>query len=260
MTVNATDADDAINVNNGIIGYSILSEEPKGPQRMFTINAEKGIISVIGTGLDREVGTLPWPRGTCGYSTVGCAMWRKGQWSPGVHLVLGCAIPGLLSLAVEVSAALSPPGAVLGTPQGPPALLSLEWVQCQPLRCTAGTSAASVPAGNSEAGEGWRSRQVMPGGGEHPSAHPNTNWGNFALQTTPNYTLIIQAADQEGMGLTNTATAIIKVTDANDNPPVFDPSMVPASPSRCPPRASWHKPPPGEPGATRVTVPVSFAV
>lgn len=89
MTVNATDADDAVNVNNGIIGYSILSEEPKGAQRMFTINAEKGIISVIGTGLDREVGTLPWPRGTTvahGYSTVGCAMGRKGYWSPGALL------------------------------------------------------------------------------------------------------------------------------------------------------------------------------
>ncbi|NXN39190.1 CADH1 protein, partial [Rhinoptilus africanus] len=97
MTVNATDADDAISMNNGIIGYSILSEEPKSAQRMFTIDPVKGIISVIGTGLDRE--------------------------------------------------------------------------------------------------------------------------------TTPNYTLIIQAADQEGIGLTNTATAIVEVTDANDNPPVFDPTM-----------------------------------
>ncbi|XP_075289448.1 cadherin-1-like [Opisthocomus hoazin] len=97
MTVNATDADDGINVNNGIIGYSILSEEPRSAQQMFTIDPEKGVISVIGTGLDRE--------------------------------------------------------------------------------------------------------------------------------TTPNYTLIIQAADQEGMGLTNTATAIVEVTDANDNPPVFDPTM-----------------------------------
>ncbi|XP_050759842.1 cadherin-1 [Gymnogyps californianus] len=97
MTVNATDADDGVNVNNGIIGYSILSEEPKSAQRMFTIDPEKGIISVIGTGLDRE--------------------------------------------------------------------------------------------------------------------------------TTPNYTLIIQAADQEGNGLTNTATAIVEVTDANDNPPVFNPTM-----------------------------------
>ncbi|NXA26955.1 CADH1 protein, partial [Ibidorhyncha struthersii] len=97
MTVNATDADDGISMNNGIIGYSILSEEPKSPQQMFTIDPEKGIISVIGTGLDRE--------------------------------------------------------------------------------------------------------------------------------TTPNYTLIIQAADQEGNGLTNTATAIVEVTDANDNPPVFNPTM-----------------------------------
>ncbi|NXF34834.1 CADH1 protein, partial [Nyctibius bracteatus] len=97
MTVNATDADDGVNMNNGIIGYSILSEEPKSTQRMFTIDPKKGVISVIGTGLDRE--------------------------------------------------------------------------------------------------------------------------------TTPNYTLIIQAADQEGSGLTNTATAIVEVTDANDNPPVFDPTM-----------------------------------
>ncbi|XP_054245474.1 cadherin-1-like [Indicator indicator] len=97
MTVSATDADDAINVNNGIIGYSILSEEPQSTQQMFTIDPEKGVISVIGTGLDRE--------------------------------------------------------------------------------------------------------------------------------TTPNYTLIIQAADQEGTGLTTTATAIVEVTDANDNPPIFDPTM-----------------------------------
>ncbi|KFV72416.1 Cadherin-1, partial [Struthio camelus australis] len=94
MTVNATDADDAVNVDNGIIRYSILSQEP--PHQMFTIDPEKGIISVIATGLDRE--------------------------------------------------------------------------------------------------------------------------------STPNYTLIIQAADQEGKGLTNTATAIIEVTDANDNPPIFDPT------------------------------------
>ncbi|NXV75730.1 CADH1 protein, partial [Atlantisia rogersi] len=48
-------------------------------------------------------------------------------------------------------------------------------------------------------------------------------------QTTPNYTLIIQAADLEGAGLTTTATAIVEVTDANDNPPVFDPNMYEAS-------------------------------
>ncbi|NXA34945.1 CADH1 protein, partial [Eudromia elegans] len=95
MTVNATDADDGINADNGIVHYSILSQEP--PHQMFTIDPVKGVISVIATGLDRE--------------------------------------------------------------------------------------------------------------------------------STPNYTLIIQAADQEGKGLTNTATAIIEVTDANDNTPIFDPNM-----------------------------------
>uniref|UniRef100_A0A672TGY6 Cadherin domain-containing protein n=1 Tax=Strigops habroptila TaxID=2489341 RepID=A0A672TGY6_STRHB len=97
MTVNAMDADDAINMNNVITGYSILGEEPKSVQQIFTIDLEKGIISVIGMRLDWE--------------------------------------------------------------------------------------------------------------------------------TTPNYTLIIQAADQEGNGLTNTATTIVEVTDANDNAPVFDPTM-----------------------------------
>lgn len=38
------------------------------------------------------------------------------------------------------------------------------------------------------------------------------------------YTLIIQATDMEGnptYGLSNTATAVITVTDVNDNPPEF---------------------------------------
>ena len=98
MTVNATDADDAVNTDNGIVSYSIVSQQPPSPHpQMFTIDPAKGIISVLGTGLDRE--------------------------------------------------------------------------------------------------------------------------------TTPNYTLIVQATDQEGKGLSNTATAIIEVTDANDNIPIFNPTM-----------------------------------
>ncbi|XP_052541774.1 cadherin-4-like isoform X3 [Tympanuchus pallidicinctus] len=88
MTVSATDADDAVNTDNGIVSYSIVSQQPPSPHpQMFTIDPAKGIISVLGTGLDRE--------------------------------------------------------------------------------------------------------------------------------TTPNYTLIVQATDQEGKGLSNTATAVIEVTDAN---------------------------------------------
>ncbi|KAJ8267897.1 hypothetical protein COCON_G00130690 [Conger conger] len=43
-------------------------------------------------------------------------------------------------------------------------------------------------------------------------------------EKVPQYTLIIQATDMEGnpmYGLSNTATAVIKVTDINDNPPEF---------------------------------------
>lgn len=45
----------------------------------------------------------------------------------------------------------------------------------------------------------------------------------------PQYTLIIQATDMEGnpmYGLSNTATAVIKITDVNDNPPEFTAEMV----------------------------------
>eukprot|EP00061_Rhincodon_typus_P011731 g36971.t1 len=46
----------------------------------------------------------------------------------------------------------------------------------------------------------------------------------FSAPKVPQYTLIIQATDMEGSptyGLSNTATAVIKVTDVNDNPPEF---------------------------------------
>lgn len=45
----------------------------------------------------------------------------------------------------------------------------------------------------------------------------------------PQYTLIIQATDMEGnpmYGLSNTATAVIKVTDINDNLPEFTAEKV----------------------------------
>lgn len=45
-----------------------------------------------------------------------------------------------------------------------------------------------------------------------------------SFQKVPQYTLIIQATDTEGnpmYGLSNTATAVIRVTDINDNPPEF---------------------------------------
>lgn len=44
----------------------------------------------------------------------------------------------------------------------------------------------------------------------------------FLLQKVSQYTIIVQATDMEGnlnFGLSNTATALISITDINDNPP-----------------------------------------
>ncbi|NXU16217.1 CADHK protein, partial [Pardalotus punctatus] len=55
MQVMATDADDAVETYNGVIAYSILSQEPREPHpQMFTINRATGTLSVIASGLDRE--------------------------------------------------------------------------------------------------------------------------------------------------------------------------------------------------------------
>ncbi|XP_010610627.1 cadherin-3 isoform X2 [Fukomys damarensis] len=55
MQVTATDEDDAIDTNNGVVAYSIHSQEPKDPNDlMFTIHRSTGSISVISSGLDRE--------------------------------------------------------------------------------------------------------------------------------------------------------------------------------------------------------------
>lgn len=51
----------------------------------------------------------------------------------------------------------------------------------------------------------------------------------FLFQKVQQYTVIVQATDMEGnlnYGLSNTATAIITVTDVNDNPPEFTASTV----------------------------------
>ncbi|KAM9302022.1 LOW QUALITY PROTEIN: uncharacterized protein PAF06_015271 [Gastrophryne carolinensis] len=55
MTVTATDKDDSVDANNGIVWYFITKQEPNLPQSMFTIDSVTGLISVISSGLDREL-------------------------------------------------------------------------------------------------------------------------------------------------------------------------------------------------------------
>ncbi|XP_007938484.1 cadherin-1 [Orycteropus afer afer] len=44
-------------------------------------------------------------------------------------------------------------------------------------------------------------------------------------ESVPKYTLVVKATDLQGFGLSTTATAMITVTDTNDNPPIFNPTM-----------------------------------
>ncbi|KAM8776577.1 cadherin-1 [Rhynchonycteris naso] len=60
----------------------------------------------------------------------------------------------------------------------------------------------------------------------------NKDTGVISVLTTgldrenfPTYTLVVQAADLQGEGLSTTAKAVITVTDINDNPPIFNPTM-----------------------------------
>lgn len=159
MTVNATDADDGINVNNGIINYSILSEEPKSAQQMFTIDPEKGIISVIGTGLDREVGTLAVSWGTLGQLRGGTCHRELGMPEPHGLSGLGTCHPWV---TIPCSG-----GACIPKPIG-----DLHWVRRRgppSLPSPRSGWTASRSGGqqghrqvNTVAGEGWKSRQAMP--------------------------------------------------------------------------------------------------
>lgn len=56
MQVSAIDEDDAVDTLNGVVSYSILSQEPAEPlSNMFAINSETGLIFLNTAGLDREV-------------------------------------------------------------------------------------------------------------------------------------------------------------------------------------------------------------
>ena len=71
MQVTATDIDDEVNTYNAAIGYKILAQDPMLPHnKMFTINRETGVISVLTTGLDREVRGQEDPEGVEGKYTL----------------------------------------------------------------------------------------------------------------------------------------------------------------------------------------------
>ena len=60
LQVLATDQDDMVNSNNGIVFYSILRQTPGWPQpHMFAINPSTGAIFVTAAGLVAQVSPRP---------------------------------------------------------------------------------------------------------------------------------------------------------------------------------------------------------
>lgn len=95
-----------------------------------------------------------------------------------------------------------------------------------------GAESGQGPCGQRPTRQGPATGSVRVDGKDGPKPKTQTDACSLpplSLQKVQQYTVIVQATDMEGnlnYGLSNTATAIISVTDVNDNPPEFTTSTV----------------------------------
>ncbi|XP_037537239.1 cadherin-2 [Nematolebias whitei] len=251
MTVTSLDKDDP-KTANGMLRYKILSQTPKSPTfNMFTINHETGDIITIAAGLDRE----KVPQYTLIIQATdmeGNTMYGFSNTATAVIIVTAIddnppeftaemehAVPPVMSKNLEeivfpmqnMDSQLKhlrrdwviPPINVPENSRGP---FPQELVRIrsdhdknQILRYSVTGPGADQPP--------FAIFTIDPISGELTVNKPldREHIPNFHVsQKVPQYTLIIQATDMEGnpmYGLSNTATAVIRVTDINDNPPEF---------------------------------------
>lgn len=188
MQVTATDADDEVNTYNAAIAYVILSQEPEQPHdQMFTINRDTGVISVLTTGLDREVSGEEI---------------QRGVWANALQLN-----PWTTQNSVEASYHLNGHGLSFASKH-----LSRGFV---PRRQAGRPAFKQMIKYSVSMLWTWLMWLLV------------LTWVcSISLQKFATYTLVIQAADLQGEGLSTTAKAVITITDINDNPPIFDPTTV----------------------------------
>ncbi|XP_037062135.1 cadherin-3 isoform X1 [Peromyscus leucopus] len=212
MQVTATDEDDAINTYNGVVAYSIHSQEPKEPHDlMFTIHKSTGTISVISSGLDRE--KVPE------YTLTIQATDMDGE--------------GSTTTAVAIVEILD---ANDNAPEFEPQKYEA-WVpenavghEVQSLTVT------DLDAPNSPA---WRATYRIVGGddGDHftVTTHPETNQGilttkrGLDFEAQSQHTLFIEVANEASFVVklpTATATVVVHVEDVNEAPVFVPPSKV----------------------------------
>ncbi|XP_026312239.1 cadherin-3 [Piliocolobus tephrosceles] len=212
MQVTATDEDDAIYTYNGVVAYSIHSQEPKDPHDlMFTIHRSTGTISVISSGLDRE--KVPE------YTLTIQATDMDGD--------------GSTTTAVAVVEILDAnDNAPVFDPQKYESHVPENAVGQEVQRLTV----TDLDAPNSPA---WRATYLIVGGddGDHftIATHPESNQGilttrkGLDFEAKNQHTLYVEVTNETPFVLklpTSTATVVVHVEDVNEAPVFVPPSKV----------------------------------
>ncbi|XP_011756015.2 cadherin-3 isoform X1 [Macaca nemestrina] len=212
MQVTATDEDDAIHTYNGVVAYSIHSQEPKDPHDlMFTIHRSTGTISVISSGLDRE--KVPE------YTLTIQATDMDGD--------------GSTTTAVAVVEILDAnDNAPVFDPQKYESHVPENAVGHEVQRLTV----TDLDAPNSPA---WRATYLIVGGddGDHftIATHPESNQGilttrkGLDFEAKNQHTLYVEVTNEAPFVLklpTSTATIVVHVEDVNEAPMFVPPSKV----------------------------------
>lgn len=110
----------------------------------------------------------------------------------------------------------------------PPRFMQSEWHASILENAEINTSVLRVEAIDPDTKSGEHVRYISMSGLNNQSFHLNATTGliNVAealdAETTSKYQFTVQAADQDGLGLTTTATVIIELIDVNDEPPRFE--------------------------------------
>ncbi|ELW48908.1 Cadherin-4 [Tupaia chinensis] len=240
MTVTANDADDSTTAN-GMVRYRIVTQTPQSPsQNMFTINSETGDIVTVAAGLDREVRGVSTqhqarPPRQSPHPTAGdpgeALQWElptdhvasrrvrhryltplAEQPSPGSY----CCLLGVCEDGKECEVRCTG----LEGPRGSaPSLQALALCLSQRFRLQSLQAHLSLAQSQSSS-----VRMRAPGVPIKLYLQHGQPRASLPTAKVQQYTVTVQATDMEGnlnYGLSNTATAIITVTDVNDNPPEF---------------------------------------
>ncbi|CAF91006.1 unnamed protein product [Tetraodon nigroviridis] len=246
IQVEATDLDEP-NSDNSDIRYKILSQEPKLPSdNLFAINPVTGVIRVNAGGLDREAGMEAQVPVVYFHKSGEGLKRRKREWvippisvtenyrGPYPHKISqlkahavaegsGTAEDPMDIIVNVIDQNDNKPGFVKDTflgkvPEASPT--NFEVIQVE------ATDLDEPNSDNSDIRYKILSQEPkLPSDNlfaiNEVTGAIRVNAGGLDREKYPEYTLEVQAADLEGIGLTGVAKVILTVTDSNDNAPAF---------------------------------------